>query len=103
MSKGGGYWGLDGAVLSGKASVTGAQPFTLDYPPNTPLVTRMELAAPLKRSFHCGRFGPLSPKIVDLKTRANATVSIELIDFQVTEVGIESLVPSRLPYQTCLD
>jgi len=70
-----------------------AQPFTLDYSPNTPLVTRMELAAPLKRSFHSGRFGPLSPKIVDFKTRANATVSTELIYFEVTEVGFGVFSP----------
>jgi len=79
LGKGGGYWRLLNATMSGTATVAGEPP--LEYS-DTKIIPRMELAAPLHMSFHCGRFGPLAPHAT-LKNRPNATASIELMGFQL--------------------
>jgi hypothetical protein len=80
--KGGGYWSVTNYTLSAKAQMDKSGALNFE---NMDMISYGDMSAPLQRSFHCGRFGPIFRKLKNKEEDRtfNFTPSIELLDFQV--------------------
>jgi len=77
-----GYWSATNYTITAASAQMDGK--TLTAITNLEMVSYDAMSAPLSMSFHCGRFGPIFPKIDPANPNArNFTPSIELIDFQV--------------------
>jgi len=69
------YWTISNLALSAEGKV-GEQPFQFK---DLQLISSMDVSAPLKRSFHCTKFGPW----IGITEKGNFTPQVEFTSFQM--------------------